>query len=125
MSYVYLARAVNERGDLVRAQALLEEAMGIELALGLRSPNYMVIDAMAVVAAARGDAGRCARLRGAADSLMAERHHYRRANLEWEYAPYIAAARAALGDEAFEAAYSEGRAMTPEQAVEYALTDRS
>ena len=120
-TYVYLGRAVNEQGDLVRAQVLLQEALRIDLSYGFLYRNYSIFDAMAVVAAGCGKAGRCARLRGAADSLMAERHHYRLANLEWEYAPYIAAARAALGDEAFEAAYSEGRAMTPEQAVEYAL----
>jgi len=40
---------------------------------------------------------------------------------DWEYARYITKARAALGDAAYEAAYAEGRAMTPEQAVKYAL----
>ena len=40
---------------------------------------------------------------------------------EWEYAPYIARARAALGDAAYDAALAEGRAMTVEQAVAYAL----
>ena len=64
---------------------------------------------------------RCARLRGFVERLMTERNHYRRANLEWEFAPYIAKARAALGDEAYEAAYAEGRAMSVEQAVAYAL----
>ena len=33
----------------------------------------------------------------------------------------VAAARSRLGEEAFEAAWAEGRTMTPEQAVEYAL----
>jgi tetratricopeptide (TPR) repeat protein len=38
-------------------------------------------------------------------------------------APMLAAARAALGDAAFEAAYAEGQRMTLAQAVEYALSE--
>jgi DNA-binding NarL/FixJ family response regulator len=34
---------------------------------------------------------------------------------------HLAAARHRLDEEAFEAAWAEGRAMTPEQAIEYAL----
>ncbi len=34
----------------------------------------------------------------------------------------ISATRGALGEPAFEAAFSEGQAMSPEQAIEYALT---
>ena len=41
-----------------------------------------------------------------------EQHYYR---------PYIAAARTQLDEAAFDAAISEGREMSPEQAVEYAL----
>jgi hypothetical protein len=33
-------------------------------------------------------------------------------------------AQAALGDTAFASAWAEGRAMTLEQAIEYALTDQ-
>jgi non-specific serine/threonine protein kinase len=36
--------------------------------------------------------------------------------------PYITAARSRLGEEAWEAACTEGRAMPPEEAVEYALS---
>jgi non-specific serine/threonine protein kinase len=40
----------------------------------------------------------------------------------YDYEGYIAAAHAGLGEAAFEAAWAEGRAMTPEEAVEYALS---
>ena len=38
-----------------------------------------------------------------------------------EYRRTVSEGRAALGEAAFEAAWAEGRAMTHEQAVEYAL----
>ena len=40
-----------------------------------------------------------------------------------EYEVAIAAARVALGEEAFAAAWSEGRAMTRDQAVHFALEE--
>ncbi len=119
--YLYLARAVIAAGDCVRAQGLLDEALRISLSIGYRN-NYSGYDAMATVTAAPGDAVRCARLRGLVSRLMDERHHYRLANLEWEFAPYIAKARAVIGDEAFEAAFAYGRAMTLDDAIAYAMS---
>ncbi len=40
-----------------------------------------------------------------------------------EYAANVAAARAALGDERFNAVWAAGQAMTIEQAVDYALAE--
>jgi len=39
----------------------------------------------------------------------------------YDYEGYVAAARSRLGQEAFEAAWAEGRTMTPEEAIDYAL----
>jgi hypothetical protein len=45
--------------------------------------------------------------------------------LEWPRpAETIAYARAALGDDAFSVAWSAGRALSPEQAVDYALREQ-
>lgn len=79
------------------------------------------LDALAGLAAAQGQAGRAARLYGAAAALHDA--------LGWPLPPEeradhdrtVAAARAALGDEAFAAAWAEGRAMTRKQAFDYAL----
>ena len=119
-AHVHLARATLAAGDYVRAQGLLDDALRISLSIDYRW-DYDVFDAMATVAAAQGDPVRCARLRGLVSQLMDERHHYRLAHLEWAFAPYIAKARAALGDEAFEAAYAEGRAMPLDEAIPYAM----
>ena len=39
--------------------------------------------------------------------------------------PYIAKARAALGEETYAAAYAAGHAMTVEQAIDYALDNQA
>jgi non-specific serine/threonine protein kinase len=78
---------------------------------------------MAGVAALQGEPARASRLWGASEvlrevlglpltSLVRDRY---------DYEGYLAAARAELDEAAFEAAWSEGRAMSPEQAIEYAL----
>jgi DNA-binding NarL/FixJ family response regulator len=77
----------------------------------------------AVVAALDKRPARAARLQGAAEAL---REAISLSLLLWDHTPtdyedQLAAARSQLGEAAWEAAWSEGRAMKPEQAVEYAL----
>jgi hypothetical protein len=73
------------------------------------------------VATARGEAAVAARLLGAADAVReasgAVPEPFEAAMRDRTRA----AAREALGDDAFERALAEGRAMTLEAAVEYAL----
>ena len=108
-------------GDFASAHALLNKALRLRQAQPMPFGAYSIFDVMAVVASAHGEALHAARLRGMADSMIAMNNHYRKANYAWEYAPYITKARAALGEEAYEAAYAEGRAMTVEQAIAMAL----
>jgi hypothetical protein len=82
------------------------------------------IELSAYLALALGTMGRAARLRGAAET--------RREASSVPLSPTeqatdeidIATIRAALGEAAFEAAWAEGRAMTLEQAVAYALDEQ-
>jgi predicted ATPase/class 3 adenylate cyclase len=82
------------------------------------------IAALAELAVAEGKMRRAARLFGATESFFAllrflvsalEREHHDRD---------LAATRAALGEEEFEALLEEGRALTLEQAIEYALDEQ-
>jgi tetratricopeptide (TPR) repeat protein len=79
------------------------------------------LDGLAAVATARGEAAVAARLLGAADAVReasgAVPEPFEAAMRDRTRA----AAREALGDDAFERALAEGRAMTLEAAVEYAL----
>lgn len=88
-----------------------------------QSYTATALEGVAGVAVVRGQAERAARLFGAADAIRS-----RIGTPIWPvnrplYERDVAAARAALGEEAFRMAWEEGRAMTAEQAVEHALHD--
>jgi predicted ATPase/class 3 adenylate cyclase len=116
-----LAAAALAKGDVRRAREWLREAA--EAARRSRSKErYMwVLDSLGEAAQASGDPGRAARLAGAADALAKE-HEIMRFPLDEERrASLVAAATAALGEEAFEQARAEGAALTTEEALELGL----
>jgi hypothetical protein len=79
---------------------------------------------LAAVAAARGQAARAAQLLGAAEALRGPDvvlDAADRATLEGA----ARAARAALGDAAYDRAHAAGRALTPEQAIAFALAPQA
>jgi hypothetical protein len=102
------------------ARAALEEGIRIGQELGRKFPTIRCLEGMAQLAWAQGDPRRAARIFGAAEALR-EAHRFPLPSVDrvdYECVPAIAAA---LGDEAFAAAWAEGRAMTLEQACAYAL----
>jgi hypothetical protein len=117
----YLADVALGEGDLGQAAALLREYLGVAERLGMKSHVAEALRHSGYLARARGEARAAGRLFGAAEQMMEE--------LGWSPAPighaeydrHLRAARAELGEQAFEAAWAEGRAMTPEQAAAYAL----
>ena len=64
---------------------------------------------------------RAARSLGAVESLYASIHFEMSAKERAEHDQAITSARAALGDEAFAAASAQGRMMTMEQTIAFAL----
>jgi predicted ATPase/DNA-binding XRE family transcriptional regulator len=121
-----LAQAALSRGDHDGAESLFEEGVTLSEQMGDRANVAYCLEGLAVVARARGDAERCARLIGAAEGL----HEAVGVPVYVYYEPHrslyertAAAVRSQMGEEAFEAARAEGRAMTFEQAVAYALED--
>ena len=83
--------------------------------------THVIMDAFSATASAQGMHSRAARLRGVADAMFAKNHQYRRANIDWEYTPYLAVSRSELGEVAFNAACADGRSMPQSEAVQYAL----
>jgi predicted ATPase/DNA-binding SARP family transcriptional activator/DNA-binding NarL/FixJ family response regulator len=120
------------RGDPGRATTLYAESLELKRELG-ENPLLVkltvalpeTLDGLACVAVARGETERAVRLFGATRALHEQvRDHL---TLAREYAalrePYLADTHSQLSEEAWEAAFTEGRAMGFEEAVEYALSE--
>ena len=119
-----LAQVALSRGDYAGAAALFEEGITLsDQTRDLANLAYFT-EGLAVATGKRGKSRRSARLFGVAEGLLKEvgatvyNYYFPDPSLK-ESA--LAETRAALGDTAFEEARDKGRAMTFEQAVEYAL----
>ena len=114
-----LGAVAHDRGDDGRAAALHREALGLGYDTADRSIVAACTEALAGVAVARGRAEQAARLLGAAEALReaigSPLPPARRADYERD----LAAVRAVLDEAAAAAAWAEGRALTPEQALEH------
>jgi hypothetical protein len=85
-------------------------------------PPYS-LEALGLVAVALGDAKRAARLWGAASAWREVNNEPLSLVYERDYAPSITQARTQLGEEAYSSAWSEGHALSPEQAIALALEE--
>jgi predicted ATPase/DNA-binding SARP family transcriptional activator/DNA-binding CsgD family transcriptional regulator len=119
---MYSALAALTRGAHERVQALSEESL--ELLQRAQDKQHIAdcLEIMAGGAGAQGQAHRVARLWGAAETLREEIGVPLQPEDRKLLDPYLAAARSSLGGAAWRAALAEGRAMMPEQAIEYALS---
>ena len=114
-----------ERGDLDRGAALLEEGARINRELGDRLGSFYFAWALGMVSALRGRPVRAARLWGASEAIREQMgimslSHYELAHTDYEQ--HLVSARSSLDEMAWAAAWSEGRAMSPDQAIDYALS---
>ena len=112
--------ALNQ-GNYAEARALHGESLALFRQLGNQQGIAYSLEGMAGVAQRQSQPSRTARLGGAAAALRESIGCPLSPAEQEEMDKQIAAGRTALGEEAFAAAWDAGRAMTPEQAVEYAL----
>ncbi|HKV02653.1 MAG TPA: tetratricopeptide repeat protein, partial [Ktedonobacteraceae bacterium] len=108
-------------GDEQQAKASYREGLSLWRDLQRVEQGIGIVKALAglaEVAAAQGQAERAGRLFGAADRLLPSASVYRE-----DVNGRVAAARARLDAEKFEAGWSAGQAMTQEQAISFALQD--
>ncbi|MGH3144983.1 MAG: LuxR C-terminal-related transcriptional regulator, partial [Rubrobacter sp.] len=125
MSLFTLGMIELEREDLDRGASLLYEGTRITRELKDRLGGAYYALALGKVNALRGNPVRAARLWGAAEALreqmgmslsrfeLAESSHERD----------LSSVRSTLSEASFDAAWTEGRAMSLEQAIEYALSE--
>jgi len=113
--------------EVDRAAGYYLEALRLCRDIGERWISEGCIEGLAAVAGARRDYDRAARLFGAGEALRALTGDSRSLVGDTSYDHHLGAARSTLGEEHFSAAWAAGRAMTFDEAIEYALasTDAS
>jgi predicted ATPase/class 3 adenylate cyclase len=117
-----LADTAFEQGEWSAAGSYFSESLAILRELDHRVRIVFALEGVGALVAAQHEAARAARLWGAAQRVredigtpLAD---------DAAFASRVAAARASLGDAAFDAAWAEGRALTLDQAVELASRHR-
>jgi len=107
--------------------ALKHFAEGLTIVHGLSDRPGVIgsIEGLAGVAAATAAPRRAARLWGAADALRQEIGNARSVDESIVYERQVNSVRAMLTDEVFGQVWNEGRAMTLDDAVRYALDERA
>lgn len=113
----YQGRLALAAGQINEAAALYAAALRLYHHLGRPNGLAVALLGLAAVALRRGQAERAAGLLGASDVLRPLCQGQR----QWDHVEdgeaECAQARNALGEEAFETAFAQGRTMTPEQVL--------
>jgi predicted ATPase/DNA-binding SARP family transcriptional activator/DNA-binding CsgD family transcriptional regulator len=111
------------QSDNERARISYRESLTLCKELGNKLDASDSLEGLACISAAEGAGERAARLFGAGEAL---REAVGFAQLPAEAAlrePYLATVRSQLDEASWRAAWAEGRAMSMEQAIEYALSE--
>jgi len=111
------------RGDPDQAKALYAESLRLRREVGEKLMIGNSLQALASAAAARGEAERTARLFGAVEMLDEVMGGSKATEDDTLQGPYLAAARSQLDEAAWQEAWAEGRAMTLDKAISYALDE--
>jgi len=109
--------------DVEGAQAMLNESLTLALAIGHTAYTADKLWALAGAAVALGQPERAARLIGAAEALYEKKSYIPQAGDLPEFERYQASAREALDEAAYKTAWAEGRAMSLDEAIAYALEE--
>jgi predicted ATPase/class 3 adenylate cyclase/Tfp pilus assembly protein PilF len=118
-----LGMAALDQGALPEARRHFVQCLILRRQLGEHVGVLDALEDWAALSLAEGDTARAARL------LSARQREYENLSVAWapdqkdRHEKILSAARSALGDEAFRAAWDLGQTMTLEQAMEYALQE--
>jgi predicted ATPase/class 3 adenylate cyclase len=116
-----LGLVAYDQGDYSSARSLYEESLAATQELGDKYQIASLIEAFAALLVVKGEPERAARLYGGAEALREEAGIPLAPSERPRYEREVAAARAKLDEERFKAAWAEGRKMTLEEAIAYAL----
>ncbi|HZY42491.1 MAG TPA: LuxR C-terminal-related transcriptional regulator, partial [Anaerolineae bacterium] len=121
ISLINLGFVAHYQGDYRQAATFFAESLALFQNHGGRRGIVDCIAALAGVAGAEGQPERAAQLFGAVEALREVIHTYVIYSDQIEYDRNVAAVRAQLDEATFTRAWAEGRALTMEEAVDYAL----
>ncbi len=116
-----LGRVAYLQGEHGRAGAIFMESLLLSRTIDARIPVVLSLECLACVTVAQGHAQRAARLGGAAEVVRAAMAMPVQPEERASHDQMVQAVRAALGEEAFAAAWAEGRALPLEAAIAEAL----
>jgi hypothetical protein len=116
-----LTLVARREGDLARVAVLCREGLLVRRDLGSRSEVDEQYEALGWVATTRGQPEQAARFLGAAEALRESMGTSISPVRRADYDSLVAQVHAALSKEAFTSAWAAGRAMTMEQAIDYAF----
>jgi predicted ATPase/class 3 adenylate cyclase len=116
-----LGDLTRTQGDHAAARPFYEESLAIHRQLDDPRGIAYCLEGLAAVASAQGRHKRAAQLFAAAEALRETSGAPLRISERGDHDRDVAAVRGQLGEEQFVSAWAEGRAMAPEQAIEYAL----
>jgi DNA-binding CsgD family transcriptional regulator/tetratricopeptide (TPR) repeat protein len=111
------------RGDRERAEALHKESLALSGELGDSWGTLALLEGLACTAGAKGEARKAARLFGATKALREATGFSLEPGLRTLEGPFLVGARSQLEEGAWTEAWEEGRAMSVETAIEYALSE--
>ena len=121
ISLLNLGAVARDQGDTVRARALLRESLSYYQSEGDRQGISLCLEALAAMIVRDGQPEHAARLLGAAATLREVAGTPLQPIDHADYDRTVTAARAALDADTFAAAWAQGRALAPEQAMADAL----
>jgi DNA-binding CsgD family transcriptional regulator len=105
------------------SERTLKEGLALNREIGNWGYAVYCLEGLAGLAGARAQGAPAARLWGAAEALRTNIGAPPTPETRPYYEPSMAAARALLGEAAWEAAFAQGIAMSAEEAAEYALSE--
>jgi non-specific serine/threonine protein kinase len=117
----YLGLVAQASGDRARARSLLRESVTLRHQIGDAEGLAGCLEGLAAVARSEGDLLRTARLLAAADALREVNGTPVPVPEQAAHEACLAAARDALGEQRFAAAWAAGRALSVDEAVGEAL----
>jgi predicted ATPase len=113
------------QGDHERGKTSYQESLALCKELGDKMVASESLEGMACISAAKGASERAARLFGAAEALREAVGYHQMPEEEALRKPYLAMARSQLSEASWEVAWAEGRGMTFDEAVSYALGEEA